>query len=105
MFNCDKWLLRAEAMCTGALAEHNAVRHLLVMPLLILPRTLAIGDLISCANFKMATKEGRRKRYTFAGAEYFERMKNTGLYSTDNQEIVKRVEKLNLLGIMEGKMV
>ncbi|BDR75570.1 FAD-dependent oxidoreductase [Clostridium tetani] len=94
-----------EAMCTGALAGHNAVRHLLGMPLLILPRTLAIGDLISYANFKMATKEGRRKRYTFAGAEYFERMKNTGLYSTDNQEIVKRVEKLNLLGIMEGKMV
>ncbi|KHO39258.1 FAD-dependent oxidoreductase [Clostridium tetani] len=94
-----------EAMCTGALAGHNAVRHLLGMPLLILPKTLAIGDLISCANFKMATKEGRRKRYTFAGAEYFERMKNTGLYSTDNQEIVKRVEKLNLLGIMEGKMV
>ncbi|RXI37664.1 FAD-dependent oxidoreductase [Clostridium tetani] len=94
-----------EAMCTGALAGHNAVRHLLGMPLLILPKTLAIGDLISYANFKMATKEGRRKRYTFAGAEYFERMKNTGLYSTDNQEIVKRVEKLNLLGIMEGKMV
>ncbi|RXI69034.1 FAD-dependent oxidoreductase [Clostridium tetani] len=94
-----------EAMCTGALAGHNAVRHLLGMPLLILPKTLAIGDLISYANFKMATKEGRRKRYTFAGAEYFDRMKNTGLYSTDNQEIVKRVEKLNLLGIMEGKMV
>ncbi|BDR89448.1 FAD-dependent oxidoreductase [Clostridium tetani] len=94
-----------EAMCTGALAGHNAVRHLLGMPLLILPKTLAIGDLISYANFKMATKEGRRKRYTFAGAEYFERMKNTGLYSTDNQEIVKRVEKLNLLDIMEGKMV
>ncbi|BDR69767.1 FAD-dependent oxidoreductase [Clostridium tetani] len=94
-----------EAMCTGALAGHNAVRHLLGMPLLILPKTLAIGDLISYANFKMATKEGRRKRYTFAGAEYFERMKNTGLYSTDNEEIVKRVEKLNLLGIMEGKMV
>lgn len=94
-----------EAMCTGALAGHNAVRHLLGMPLLILPKTLAIGDLISYANFKMATKEGRRKRYTFAGAEYFDRMKNTGLYSTDNQEIVKRLEKLNLLGIMEEKMV
>ncbi|MBE6064423.1 MAG: FAD-dependent oxidoreductase [Clostridium cochlearium] len=94
-----------EAMCTGALAGHNAVRHLLGMPLLILPRTLAIGDLISYANFKMTTKEGRRKRYTFAGAEYFERMKNTGLYSTDNQDIMKRVEKVNLLGIMEEKMV
>lgn len=94
-----------EAMCTGALAGHNAVRYLLGMPLLILPRTLAIGDLISYANFKMATKEGRRKRYTFAGADYFERMKNTGLYSTDNQDIMKRVEKVNLLGIMEEKMV
>lgn len=94
-----------EAMCTGSLAGHNAVRHHLGMPLLILPKTLAIGDIISYANFKMATKEGRRKRYTFAGAGYFERMKNSGLYSTDNEEIKKRVEKVNLLDIMEEKMV
>lgn len=94
-----------EAMCTGALAGHNAVRYHLGMPLLILPKTLTIGDIISYANFKMATKEGRRKRYTFAGAEYFKRMKDSGLYSIDNEEIKNRVEKVNLLGIMAEKMV
>ncbi|MBU5269444.1 MAG: hypothetical protein E6916_06535 [Clostridium cochlearium] len=49
----------------------------------------------------MTTKEGRIKRYTFAGSEYFEKIKNTDLYSTDNQDIMKRIEKVNLLGIMK----
>ncbi|KAJ52592.1 hypothetical protein BD780_001517 [Clostridium tetanomorphum] len=94
-----------EAMCTGSLAGHNAVRYGLGMPLLILPKATAIGDLISYANFQMATKEGRRKRYTFAGAEYFKRMKDLGLYTIDNKEIMKRIEKLNLTGIMAEKLV
>ena len=94
-----------EAMSTGALAGHNAVRYFLGMPLLILPKVTAIGDIISYANFQMATKEGRRKRYTFAGAEYFKRMKDIGLYSTDNAEIEKRIEKLNLKDVMNQKLI
>lgn len=94
-----------EAMCTGSLAGHNAVRYFLGMPLLILPKVTAIGDIISYANFQMATKEGRRKRYTFAGAEYFKRMKDIGLYSTDNEEITKRIEKLNLKDIMNQRLI
>ncbi|GAA0723485.1 FAD-dependent oxidoreductase [Clostridium malenominatum] len=94
-----------EAMCTGSLAGHNAVRHLLGMPLLILPKATAIGDLISYANFQMETKEGRRKRYTFAGAEYFNRMKDLELYSTNNEQIKNRIEKLNLANIMAERLV
>jgi hypothetical protein len=94
-----------EAICTGALAGHNAVRSALGMHLLILPKTLAIGDIISYANYKMLTKEGRRNRYTFAGAEYFARMKSLGLYTTDVEEIKAKVDKLNLTNILAEKLV
>lgn len=94
-----------EAMCTGSLAGHNAVRYLLGMPLLILPKSTAIGDIISYANCKLLTKEGRRNRYTLAGAEYFKRMQEMGIYSIDNEEIKKRIEKLNLSGILAQKLI
>jgi hypothetical protein len=94
-----------EAICTGALAGHNAVRSILGMPLLILPRSLAIGDIISYANYKMMSKEGRRNRYTFAGAEYFARMKSLGLYTTDVVEIKTRIDKLNLTDILAQKLI
>lgn len=94
-----------EAMCTGSLAGYNAVRYLLGMPLLILPKATSIGDIISYANSKLLTKEGRRNRYTLAGAEYFKRMQEIGLYSIDNEEIKKRIDKLNLTGIMNEKLI
>ena len=67
-----------EAIATGALAGHNAVRFLMGIPLLILPSSTAVGDIISYANYKINTKAGRQNRYTFAGAEYFNRMKSLG---------------------------
>ena len=94
-----------EAICTGSLAGHNAVRSFLGMPLLILPRTLAIGDLIAFANEKVRTKEGRRNRYTFAGAEYLKRMKELGLYTIDKDEIQAKVRKLNLDNIFDEKLL
>ncbi|KZL93627.1 hypothetical protein CLMAG_06730 [Clostridium magnum DSM 2767] len=75
------------------------------MPPLTLPKTTAIGDIIAYANYKMMTKEGRRNRYTFAGAEYFKRMQETGLYSINREEIRSRIEKLNLLDVMNQKLV
>jgi hypothetical protein len=94
-----------EAICTGALAGHNAARYLLGMPLLILPKTTVIGDIIAFANYKLTTKEGRRNRYTFAGAEYFKRMQELGLYTTDEDDIQNRVEKLNLKNILALKLI
>jgi len=94
-----------EAMVTGCLAGHNSVRVALGMPTLELPRNLASGDLIAYANESIRTKEGLKKRYTFAGAEYFERMKQLGLYTTDTEAIKKKVMKDNLLGIYEEKLV
>jgi hypothetical protein len=94
-----------EAICTGALAGHNAVRSFMGMPLLILPRTTAIGDLIAYTNYKLTTKEGRRNRYTFAGSEYFKRMQELGLYTIDIEKIKANVQKLNLTNILGTKLV
>lgn len=94
-----------EAILTGSLAGHNAVRSALGIPSLILPRDLATGDLLAFANYKMLEKDGRRKRYTFAGSEYFKRMIELGLYTTDSEEIKRKVEKLNLTDIFNQKLV
>ena len=96
---------QGEAILTGSLAGHNAVRACLGIPLLILPKTLAIGDLIAYANEMVKTKKGRRDRYTFAGANYFKRMLELGLYTLDIEEIRSRVEKVNLKDIMSQKLI
>ena len=75
------------------------------MPLLTLPRSLAIGDLIAYANEKCETREGRRGRYTFAGSQFFSRMKSLGLYTIDKDEIKKRVDKINLTDIFNIKLL
>ncbi|MEK6264408.1 MAG: FAD-dependent oxidoreductase [Clostridium sp.] len=95
----------AEAMITGALAGQNAVRNYLELPLLILPRTLAVGDMIAYANEKIKTKEGRINRYTFSGAEYFKRMQELGLYILDIDKIKEKVEGLNLTSIFNEKFI
>jgi hypothetical protein len=74
------------------------------MPLLILPSSLAIGDLITYANEKSSTREGRKDRYTFAGSVYFDRMKELNLYTTDISEIRERVKKFNLDNIFNHKL-
>ncbi|AVP60513.1 MULTISPECIES: FAD-dependent oxidoreductase [Clostridium] len=94
-----------EAITTGSLAGHNAVRHCLGMPMLILPRSIALGDLIAYANLKLYSKEGRKNRYTFAGAEYFKKMVEENLYTTDKEEIRKRVSKLNLEDALAQKLI
>lgn len=94
-----------EAMATGCLSGHNAIRIALGMPLLELPRTTAIGDIIAYANERIKTPVGLKKRYTFAGAEYFERMKELNLYTTDNNVVKNRIERMGLTGIYKEKLV
>jgi len=94
-----------EAMITGALAGHNAIKSYLGKPLLILPRSLAVGDIIASANETMNSKEGRKIRFTFAGATYFKRMQELGLYTLDIDEIKRKVEKLNLTNIFNQKLL
>ena len=94
-----------EAIVTGTLAGYNAVRYGLGMPGLVLPRSIAIGDMISFANEKTESREGRMTRYTFAGSVYFNRMKEQELYSIKKDEIEKRVKQLNLDNIFQKKLV
>ena len=94
-----------EAMITGALAGHNAVKNYLRMPLLVLPRSLAVGDIIAYANEKIKSKKGRANRYTFSGAEYFKRMQKIGLYTLDTDSIKAKVASLNLTDIFSEKLM
>ncbi len=83
----------------------NVIRIVMGLSLLILPSSIAIGDIIAFANEKAATREGREDRYTFAGASYFKRMQELGLYTTDKDEINDRIKKVNLDNIFEQKLV
>ncbi|HHV78152.1 MAG TPA: FAD-dependent oxidoreductase [Firmicutes bacterium] len=94
-----------EAIVTGTLAGHNAVRWALGMELLELPTSLAIGDIIAYVGEQVKKPEGLRKKYTFSGSVYFERMKQLGLYTTDVAAIRERVRKAGLEGIFDRPLV
>jgi len=93
-----------EAIATGILAGNNSVRFALKMPLLQLPKELAIGDAIGYVKDMMQTESGMGKKYTFSGSVYFERMLELGLYVTDIDLINKKVELLGLKGIFSQKL-
>lgn len=88
-----------EAIVTGTLAGHNAVRYTLGKELLVLPESLAIGDAIAHVREQMQTEDGLKLKYTFSGAHYFKRMQEKGLYTTDVQKIKDRVAKAGLTNI------
>ncbi|HUW65856.1 MAG TPA: FAD-dependent oxidoreductase [Spirochaetia bacterium] len=92
-----------EAIVTGSLAGRNAVLSATGRDLLRLPEGLAIGDMIGFSNKQMKTEAGLQKKYTFAGAEYFSRMKERNLYTTDREVIQDRVSQLGLTGIFERR--
>ena len=88
-----------EAITTGSLAGYNAAEYSAKNPLLRLPDSLAVGDLLSFANEALKEEDGLDRRFTFAGGEYFERMKGKGLYITEPKLIRKIVEGEGLLDI------
>ena len=60
--------------------------------------------IIAYENEKSKSREGRKQRYTFAGAGYFKRMQELGLYTLDIKAIKKKIAKLNLEGIFNEKL-
>lgn len=92
-----------EAIATGSLAGHNSVRACLGMPLLELPRSIAIGDLIAYANEMIETPTGLKNRYTFSGGKYFAQMQEKDLYTTETDAIYHRVKKIGLDRIFAEK--
>ena len=110
-----------EAITTGSLAGYNAARFAVLgaetsqtetlqpeanasaekSGLLILPRNLAVGELMAYAQEALLEEDGLYRRFTFAGGEFFQHMKEKDLYRTDPKEIRKVVEATGLLGIYE----
>lgn len=85
-----------EAVVTGILAGHNAVRYVKGLPLKTIPTSLAIGDAITHVREQMETEEGMGMKFTFSGAQYFKRMQALGLYLTDPAEVQKRVAEAGM---------
>lgn len=88
-----------EAMVTGTLAGHNAVRHLAGKGPIELPDSLAVGDAVTYVREQMDEPGGMAKKYTFSGSVYFERMKERGMYTTDISRIDQRVRDAGMRGV------
>ncbi len=85
-----------EAIATGLLSGYNSVRYAMGTQPIELPTSLAVGDLIAYVGRKLSSNSGLMSKYTFSGAEYFERMKSLGLYTTDTSKIRNRVKSEGL---------
>ncbi len=88
-----------EAISTGSLAGYNAAMYAKKRPMLTLPASLAIGDLLDFSNRVLEEADCLERRFTFAGGEYFKRMQERNLYITDAKKIKKIVESEGLLDV------
>jgi hypothetical protein len=79
-----------EAMMTGSIAGLNAVLCAAGEKPVVVPQSLALGDLIVTAG-QILKGGDLSQKLTFSGATYFERMKSLGLYSTDMSAVRRRV--------------
>lgn len=82
-----------EAIITGWVAGFNAAKIGAGLDPTELPRTLVCGDFIWYTCEMLNTPGGLAKRYTFSGADYFDRMLRMGLYSTEKRRIRERVRR------------
>jgi len=90
-----------EAIIAGALAGHNAARAALGLEVIELPRSLAVGEFLAITMEAMASPQGAERRFTFAGGEFFSRMKQRDLYTLDTEVIRKRVALAGISGIFD----
>lgn len=94
-----------EAIVTGTLAGHNAVRTIAGADLLELPTSLTVGDAITHVREQMATPEGMTQKFTFSGSVYYQRMLELDLYTTNHDEIDARVVASGMEGVFAGKVM
>ena len=94
-----------EAMVTGTVAGHNAVRQAMSRDLVELPDSLAVGDAISHVRTEMAKPDGMSKKYTFSGSVYFQRMLERGSYTTDHDVIEQRVADSGMAGVFASSVM
>jgi threonine dehydrogenase-like Zn-dependent dehydrogenase len=95
-----------EAMVTGTVAGHNAVRYLAGKDPLVLPGSLTVGDAITYVREEMDRPGGMSKKYTFSGSVYFQRMKQRELYAGARPEVYHdRVAKAGLSNVFAEKVL
>lgn len=94
-----------EAIVTGTLAGHNAVRQLAGRAPIEIPHDLATGDAISYVRSEMDKPGGMSQKYTFSGSVFFERMKERNRYTTDIDLIQKRVGSTGLNDVFARSVV
>lgn len=92
-----------EAIITGTLAGHNAVRYALGKELLEIPRELAVGEAIAWVGEQMERERGLSRRYTFAGAVLLQHLQENDLYLTERSEIVRRVKAAGMSDVFAQK--
>lgn len=90
-----------EAIITGALAGHNAVRFIRGRKTRSLSPELAVGDILQFMLMEIQKQSGLKNKYTFSGSIYYDRMKEKGLYMIDKKEILGKVKRLGLIGLFE----
>ena len=88
----------------GYLSGNNATRAAAGRELLVLPRTLVMGDLIQTAADLMAKENAPTQGYVLSHGAFFEKMKKNGLYPQSPEEIGLRVEKEGMTGILSRKV-
>ncbi|MDU2066417.1 MAG: FAD-dependent oxidoreductase [Sporomusaceae bacterium] len=102
---CGALVGHTEAIITGLLAGHNAVRYALDMNYLLLSRDTASGDFIAFIHEQATSPDALGKRYTFSGSVYFDRMKVSGLYSADSTVIQARAVQTGMAGVYSQCLV
>ncbi|MDP2719547.1 MAG: FAD-dependent oxidoreductase [Dehalococcoidia bacterium] len=93
-----------ECILSGFVAGHNAVRVAAGKAPVILPRETVSGDFIAYTGEKMKTPGGLNQGYSFGMGEFFERMKDQGVYTTDVAAIHKKINGLQLKGVFAKKV-
>lgn len=94
-----------EAIFTGLLAGHNAVRFALGIEPLEVPVALMCGDLLDFVATKLQSGSALTDKYTFSGSVYFQHATTRNLYTTDIEVIRTRVRDSGLSGVFASQLV
>ena len=86
-----------EAIVTGTLAGYNAWRICVGEEPVELPRGCACGDLVALTGLGEGWREKHDLVYSLSGGPLWEHLQQQNLYSTDPEEIKRRLDSLGLL--------
>jgi hypothetical protein len=94
-----------ECIATGIVAGQNAVRKVVGMNILVIPRTTMLGDFIAYVNERWDKEEGLRSRYHLYAEPYISRAEKTGLYTESKDVIDLRIDDRGLRNVLSRQIV